>query len=94
MNAGAMEMGNGMGMGMGMPQGGMGGGYMMMPPQQPPMMMGPPPMMDAELAQDELSVSVCSAPFWRVLRYSVSEFTLGIIHREIFFFTFRSSIRN
>ena len=64
MNACAMEMGQGMGMQpYGQPMMPMG----MMGPQQPmmmgpmgpqPMMMGPPPMMDAEMATDELSVSV------------------------------------
>ena len=69
MNACAMEMGQGMGMQpYGQPMMPMG----MMGPQQPmmmgpmgpqPMMMGPPPMMDAEMATDELSVSVITCYF-------------------------------
>ena len=62
MNACAMEMGQGMGMGMPMQQPmmmGMAPQQMMMGPMGPqPMMMGPPPMMDAEMATDELSVSI------------------------------------
>ena len=57
MNACAMEMGQGMGMQPMMM--GMAPQQMMMGPMGPqPMMMGPPPMMDAEMATDELSVSI------------------------------------